>query len=134
MNREDRTTTINHFMETAFAANIRPRPIKEHLWPSMIALTEGADHHRPFGYSVPQFLAYDDAWVFFYSAETIADSTAELFDEELGDWLRYIRAHVSVHTSLGSYCDESLVDERVKSVMPEVVLLITRVYDALFVF
>lgn len=134
MNRDERAILINEFMETAFAVNIRPRRIQEDLWGSMIALTEGADHHRPFGYSVPQFLAYDNAWVFFYSPEVIADTTAELFDDELGNWLRYIRAHISTHTSLGSYCDESIVDERVMSVMPEVAPLIARVYDTLFVF
>lgn len=134
MDRNDRISAVIHFMEGGvFAQNICPRPIRAELWPSMVALTEGADVHRPFGFSSAQYLSYDDKWVFFYCAEVIADVTAELTDTEFNDWLRFARAHVSAHTTLGTY-NEGEVDRQVYSVMPEARDLVAKVHDQFFVF
>lgn len=129
---EHRTELANSFMETMLAENITAKRIKAELWPSMIALTEGGDYHRPFGFSVPQYFAYDEKWAFFFCPEVIVETTAALTGDQFGEWLRYTRAHISVHVTRSTY-DEEEVDSYVFSVMPESRDLLITVYDHLFV-
>lgn len=133
MNRNDRIQAIITFMEAGgFSDKIGPRPLPAELWPSMVVLTDGADVHRPFGFSSAQYFSYDDKWAFFYSAEVMADATAGLTDAEFADWLRFVRAHVSAHTTLNTQ-DEAVIDEQVFSVLPEARELVVRVHEQFFV-
>lgn len=133
MNRVDRIGEIEAFMKEEFSPSISPKPIEERLWPAMIALTEGADVHRPFGYSHSHYMTYDERWTFFYCSGVIAETTAELDDTEFRDWLRYIRAHVSTHTTMDT-TDENVVDSQVFSVLPEARDLVGKVHDHMFAF
>ena len=132
MNREDRITAIAEFMAT-FPDNISPRPISSGLWQHMIALTDGGDTHRPFGFSASAYFPYDDKWCFFYSSDVMADVTAELDDAEFQEWLRYVRAHVNAHASLDTQ-DEAEVDQAVYAVLPEARDLLAKVHNHYFSF
>ena len=131
--RDNRIENIKLFMEREFVANIAPRPIEARLWPTMVIIADGSDVHRPFGFSASMYFPYDEKWAFFYSAEVMADATAELTDSEFQDWLRYVRAHVSTHTTLGTM-DEAEVDQSVYAVLPEARDLVAKVHDQFFVF
>jgi hypothetical protein len=133
MNRSERIEEIDNFMNDKFTSGIRPQPIELRLWPSMIALTEGSDVHRAFGFSTTQYFPYDDRWSFFYCSELIADITSELTDHEFLDWLRYVRAHVSAHTKLETQ-DEDMVDTQVFTVLPEARDLVGKVHNLFFEF
>lgn len=133
MDREQRIESVNLFMEKEFTEKIRAKAISDRLWPSMIALTEGADVHRPFGYSAAQYFSYDDRWSFFYCPDVIVDTTIELEDEQFSDWLRYIRAHVSAHTTLDTTSEDD-VESQVYSVLPESRDLVGKVHDLFFPF
>jgi len=122
MNREDRTTTINHSHGDSLA-NIRVRPIKEHLWLSMVAsLPRVLIIIGSFsGCLVPQFLPLRRRLsVLLLSGRQLQTPLPNWLDDELGDWLRDIRSHRVNTLHSGRYRDESPRDERVTFTMPEV--------------
>lgn len=129
MNERAEYTTME--MLKAFSERICARPMSKRLWPSMISLTGGADQHRPFGYSAPQFFAYDDKWAFFFCAEAMAEAGESLDDRDYDAWLRYIMAHVRAHTSLNTD-DEDPVDEAVFTLIPEARLIVSKVMEAMW--
>lgn len=126
-----RLERLNEFMSSGWADNIVPKVIDPVLWPSMIALTEGADYHRPFGFSVPQYFPYDEKWAFFYCPEIMEEAVRGLSQPDFEDWLRYVRAHVSTHTRLDNP-DEDIVEAMVFTVLPEAKELVGRAMNVYF--
>lgn len=114
-----------------FGEQVAAKPISRRLWPSMVSLNGGADHHRPFGFSAPQYLSYDSKWVFFFCPEIMNELTTGWSEREILDFVRYVKAHINAHASTLSQ-DEAVVDKAVFDVMPEARKTVARAMEAAF--
>lgn len=129
MSREE---LVENFMADYDHTHMSPRRIKEELWPAMLALTEGADCHRPMGYTTPQYFPYGERWAFFYCNEVLRLTGEHLDEEDFLSWLQLVKAHVHGHAHLATF-DEQKVDEMVFGLHPEYRDLVAKIYDSLFV-
>lgn len=128
MDRDERISIVTEHMEKLVGCTAKV--VNDELWPSMIGLTEGNDTHRPFGYTTPQYLSYDDNWVVFYNPGAVVDAVSNLDEDLFTGWLRYMQAHIQGH--LTETEGEEHVDQSVFLVVPQLRTIVSQVFDVMF--
>lgn len=130
MNFDECVVEIHRFMQQDLAENLVAKSLHPSHWVGMVVLTNASDAHRPFGFSEPLWFPYDEKWCFFYCAEVIAETVQRLTEEELHDWLRYIRAHCNMHAC--TQLDEIEIDEVLSSLFPEFIPISRQIFETIF--
>lgn len=131
MTYDERVAEIQRFMSNDLADNLHAKIMKPSYWGGLVHLTNADDPHRPFGFTVPLYFPYDEHWSFLYCPEVMADVTRALSDQEIQEWLRWVRAHCNSHAVYPGL-SEVEIDTQLEALFPEWVPVFQSVFEAMF--